>query len=256
MIESEVLVKRASKLWTVTINRLEKRNSINDGLLNSLNHVLDEAERDDDCKIVVIEGRDRIFCTGMDFDALSKGSHCGDFSGTDEAKYMNLLVRFASIPKIIVTKVEGLALAGGVGFVAASDLVISNRHSQFGLSEALWGLLPACVAPFLIRRVGFQKAYKMTMTTEMIEAEEAWRIGLVDILTDNPGDEIRRQLLRMGRLEVQTIRDLKRYFREMWLIDERIEHVAVSEISRLIKTPRVLQNIRNYLEFNKFPWET
>jgi len=254
--ERALLVKRAGKLWTVVINRVERRNAIDGALLDELSRLLDEAESDRVCKMIVLEGREGIFCTGMDFEAVAREFASGELSQDEASRYMAVIKRFTSIPKVIVAKVEGQVLAGGVGCVAASDLVVSNRSSQFCLSEALWGLLPACVTPFLIRRVGFQKAYKMTLTTETIDAAEAWRIGLVDILSDDCDDEVRRLLLRVGRLEEQTIRDLKQYFRRMWLIDDAVEHEAITEMARLFNTPRVRQNIKNYVELRRFPWET
>ena len=119
----------------------------------------------------------------------------------------------------------------------------------------LWGLLPACVTPFLIRRVGFQHAYRMTLTTETITAEEAWRIGLVDTLSDKPDDSIRRYLLRLGRLEEKTILDAKAYFQKMWILSEAMEQTAVAELNRLERTERVRENIKNYVAYQKFPWE-
>ena len=171
-------------------------------------------------------------------------------------QYMSLLKRFASSPKIIISKIEGTVLAGGMGLVAASDLVVATPASRFGLPEALWGLLPANVMPFLIRRVGFQAAYRLTLTTETITAEEAARIGLVDTLSDRPDDDIRRYLLRLGRLDEQTIREAKAYFQKMWFLTEEMEQTAIAELNRLVRTERVRQNIKNYVEYQKFPWET
>jgi polyketide biosynthesis enoyl-CoA hydratase PksH len=133
---------------------------------------------------------------------------------------------------------------------------VATSASSFALPEALWGLLPANVMPFLIRRVGFQPAYRLTLTTETIPAQEAWRIGLVDTLSDKPDDEIRRYLIRLGRLDEQTILEAKAYFQKMWLLNAAMEQHAIAELSRLMQTERVQTNIRNYAEHQKFPWET
>ncbi len=254
MVDNAVLItKQNPRVWTLTMNRPEKRNSINQELMQELYRALDEAEANADCRLIILAGRQNFFCTGMDFEEAAQGATITeDREGQD---YMRLLKRFASSAKIIISKVEGSVLAGGMGLVAASDLVVATPESRFGLPEALWGLLPANVMPFLIRRVGFQHAYRLTLTTETITAEEAWRIGLVDTLSNKPDDDIRRYLLRLGRLDEQTILDAKAYFQKMWILSEEMEQTAVSELNRLVNTERVQRNIKNYVEYQKFPWE-
>jgi polyketide biosynthesis enoyl-CoA hydratase PksH len=222
--------------------------------MQGLHQALAEAEADPACRLVILAGRQKFFCTGMDFEEAVQSqalTETGEGQG-----YMNLLKRFATSPKIIIAKVDGTVLAGGMGLVAASDLVVATPESRFGLPEALWGLLPACVMPFLIRRIGFQHAYRLTLTTQTITAEVAWRMGLVDTLSDNPDDDIRRYLLRLGRLDEQTILEAKAYFQKMWILTEAMEQTAVAELDRLIRTARVQRNIQNYVEHQKFPWET
>jgi polyketide biosynthesis enoyl-CoA hydratase PksH len=218
--------------------------------------MFDRVEGDRSYRFIVLQGENNFFCTGMDFSEQVQRSqeHLlleNDFS----AGYMNLLKRFTSTSKIIVSLLDGQVLAGGVGLVAASDIVISTSRTQFGLSEALWGLLPACVTPFLIRRVGFQKAYFMTLTTQNFTAAEAHQIGLVDELTNNLNDSLRRFTLRLNRVQEETIKDLKAYFRKMWIVTEAMENEAVAEINRLIKKPQVQANIKNFVEHQQLPWE-
>ena len=246
-----ILVEKILGGITVKFNRLERQNTINVALIKELNHVLSIAQEDSDCRVVVLEGQQGVFCTGMDFSEVAKG-------GSDEfstSGYMETIKGFASSPKVIISSVDGRVMAGGVGIVAASDLVIATPRSQFSLSEILWGLLPACVIPYLIRRVGFQKAYSMTLTTQPISAKEAHASHLVDEISETPEDNIRKLLLRLRRLEESDIANMKRYFRKMWMIDEEMEETAVAEISRLVSAPKVTENIRNFVEHQKFPWE-
>ena len=253
MADDVVITKANPRPWMVTMNRPEKRNSITQGLMQGLHRAMDQAEADPACRLLILSGRQNFFCTGMDFAEATQGA--GSSQPLAGAEYMALLKRFASCAKIIIARVEGIVQAGGMGLVAASDLVGATPESSFALPEALWGLLPANVMPFLIRRVGFQPAYRLTLTTETILAEEARRIGLVDILSDKPDDEIRRYLLRLGRLDEQTILDAKAYFQKMWLFNQAMEETAIAELSRLMQSERVQSNIRNYAEHQKFPWE-
>ena len=140
-----------------------------------------QIENDPRCRMVIWEGQHGWFSTGIDF---------GDVQAAQSAnpqdwrlllsEYIRTLKRFTLIPKVIAAKVDGQAIAGGVGFAAASDLVFATPSSQFSLSEALWGLLPARPLPSLIRRAGFQTAYRMTLTTLPVSAPQGQAVHSVD----------------------------------------------------------------------------
>lgn len=243
----------------VMFNRVNQRNALNSTLILELHDLLDQADQNEKIRIVVLKGQHGFFCTGMDFTEAFGGATLQKATATDPAQfasqYMGLLKRFSTTNKIIISAIDGLVLAGGVGIVAASDIVLATSNSKFSLSEALWGLLPANVIPFLIRRVGFHKAYYMTLTTQTLTAKDAHDIYLVDELSDDLSDAIRKQVIRLSRLDARTIHDLKAYFRKMWFIDETMEQMAIDELARLVQEPRILQNIKAYLEHGKFPWE-
>lgn len=248
-------VRRDQRLMGLKISRPQQGNTINAALIRDLNAALDEAERSTECRTVILEGEPGVFCTGMDFREAASRADANAAETVQIDGYMNLLKRFSLSPKVIVCRLDGKVIAGGVGLAAASDLVISTSRTEFSLSEALWGLLPCCVIPFLIRRVGFQKAYAMTLTTRPISAAEAHAIHLVDELSENLDESIRKLTLRLNLLHEETIVDLKRYFQKMWLITPEVEKLAVGEITRLASLPRVRENIANYVANGTFPWE-
>jgi polyketide biosynthesis enoyl-CoA hydratase PksH len=220
-----------------------------------LGAALDLAERTPGCRTVVLAGAPGLFCTGMDFqeaatDAAQEGPEAARIS-----EYMRLLKRFTLSSKVIISRLDGKVIAGGVGLVAASDIVISTERTELSLSEALWGLLPCCVIPFLIRRVGFQKAYFMTLTTKPISAREAHAIHLVDELADHLDETLRKLTLRLNLLDDNIIVDMKRYFQKMGGITSEMEQAATTEFARLATQPQVQQNIANYVTRGVFPWE-
>lgn len=252
-----ILTRNENCVKTITFNRKESRNSINMTFIDEINKVLDEVEVDERYKVVVFEGQQGFFCTGMDF-ALYKESV--ENIGEDQCKvftsaYMALLKRISLFTKVIISKVDGQVMAGGVGIVAASDLVIATKSTSFSLSEALWGLLPSMVLPYLIKRVGVQIAYRMTLTTMAIDATEAKNVHLVDELSDNLEKSVRGIVLRVARIDEKTIHHMKKYFRKIWIIDDEIEQLAMDQTSFLSSQDYVAKNIRNFLQFKKFPWE-
>ncbi|WP_281988842.1 enoyl-CoA hydratase/isomerase [Aquimarina aggregata] len=249
-----VQIEKSANVLRIKIYRPEANNSINAVLLSELKQILREVERDDEVKVIVLEGSQDNFCTGMDFKAVSEQDGTDMFGEDGSGDYYEVLEMFATSSKIIISKIQGKVNAGGIGFVAASDIVLASEKASFGLSEMLFGLLPACVMPFLIRRVGFQKAKWMTLITRAISAQTAFNIGLVDEIGDNLDELLRIDLLRLKRLECDTILDLKKYMNKLWIINDQTKELAVNRISSLMQEERIQNNIKNFVQKGVFPW--
>jgi polyketide biosynthesis enoyl-CoA hydratase PksH len=255
MTYQTLLVREINHAIEATINRVEQRNALNSMLMQELHQVLDQAEKNPDCHMVIFKGKEGLFCTGMDFQEITQTVQHSEEAETYSTLYMSLLKRFASSSKIIISEIDGQVMAGGVGLAAASDIVIATTRSHFSLSEALWGLLPANVLPYLIRRVGFQKSYIMTLTTQPISATEAHAIHLVDELSDQPEEILRKLSLRLFRIDEKTVQTLKNFFRKLWIINEAMEQTAMHELAKLMQDTSVQKNIKDFVEQKKFPWE-
>lgn len=257
MSSNTLLIHEHESHIKLTLNRSHENNSITSQLLHDLNHALDTAEKQPNCKVVILEGSEAFFCSGMDFKEILQLAK----SPTDHevhqwaTLYLSTLKRLTTTPKIILTLVEGKAQGGGVGLVAASDIVIASEKAQFSLPEMLWGLLPAMITPFLMRRLGFQKTYALSMTSYTLSSKEALECHLVDELTQDMDQAVKRRLKHLNRLEGESIRNLKNYFQSLWKLSPETEQTALSEITRLIRDPLVQQRITNFLEQKILPWE-
>jgi methylglutaconyl-CoA hydratase len=100
-------------------------------------------------------------------------------SRREAARFAKLLYRLHSYPKPIVARVHGPAFAGGMGLVAASDLVVAAEEAEFALPETRIGLVPAMISPYLVKAMGAQQARRYILTGERLGAREAHRIGFV-----------------------------------------------------------------------------
>jgi len=238
---------------TIRIYRPEADNSINSILVTELRSLLARIEDEKEIKVIVLEGLPDHFCMGMDFKALSDSSSDA-LTELDPNEYYELLKQLSVCSKVVIAKVEGKANAGGVGLVAACDIVIAGRSATFGLSEALFGLLPACILPFLIRRIGYQKALWMALTTQSITSARAYEIGLADEVSDNPDDALRKNLLRLSRLESGVIKDLKSYAFQLGQIDEETRKLSVGRFNSMMSADKV-ETIKNFVQNGKFPWD-
>lgn len=241
---------------TITLNRPEARNSIGPGLISELHAALDEAEADPACRVVVLRGSGGFFCTGMDLAAAAgRGVPDLDAATRSGQEFLGLLKRLTTVPRIVIAAIDGQAVGGGIGLVAASDFAFATPQSTFSLPEALWGLLPCCVAPFLIRRVGFQTAYAMSLSTQSVTAHEAAVRRLVDEVTDRLSPPVGRLAFRATKLTGQSVADLKQYFRRMWYLTEEMERAAVSEFARLMSSPALGDRLNAFAQQQRFPWE-
>ncbi|AUX43591.1 enoyl-CoA hydratase [Sorangium cellulosum] len=235
---------------TVVFDRAEQRNSFNSRLLGELAHALDEAQRDPSCRMVVLEGQQGYFSSGLDFeDGLDRRGPEGS------AAYMDALRRLGSLPAVVVASVDGQVRAGGLGFVAVSDVVVATPRSTFGLPEALWGLVPACVGLHLSRRIGLHHTKRLCLTTENLTASQALDIGLVDEVTERPEEVQRRLWLKVSRLTPSTLGRIKRYFGDIAGIAEAQEARAMQETDRAMNDPEVRGAIENFVRHGTFPWE-
>lgn len=247
-------VRRAERITHVTLASKDRDNAISQMMLSELHTLLDDVEQDASCRLLVLRGQPDSFCTGMDIRELAVRYDPQRISEGGK-QFWDLMHRIVTLPKISIALVEGRVSAGGVGLVAACDLVLAARASQFSLPEALWGLLPCCVLPFLGRRVGFQKAYGLMLTTQAIQAEEAHRLHLVDELCDDPERAVRKHINRIGNLDMRTIRDMKQFAQRLWPMPEGSEAIALQDYTRLLSSPVVVDNIKAFVESGLFPWE-
>ena len=230
--------------------------TLNRALIAQLHQALDHAEAEG-LRILMLEGADPdLFCDGMDF-AEALGTRMeADAVPQAIQQFFDLLKRFTITPVVVVALVEGRVNAGGMGLVAAADVVVAGPGASFGLSEILFGLVPAVVAPFLIRRIGWQAAYRLSLTAERIDSRRAAALTLVDELADDPRDALRRLAIRLDRTRADGVAALKGHFSALHAIDDETGRRSVELIARLVSDPRTLAGIRDFLQGSGVPWRT
>ncbi|MFI2713786.1 enoyl-CoA hydratase-related protein [Micromonospora sp. NPDC018662] len=197
-----------------------------------LHDTLTEAERRPGPRILGLTGSPGTFCTGMDLPGAAGGHG-------DARRFQDLLDRVARSPVVVVALVDGTVAGGGVGLAAASDFVYATARSTFALPELRLGLLPYMVVPYLVRRVGFQQAYAMALSTQPVLAAEAHRAGLVDAVADDPARLLARLAVRLGGVRPAMVRALKEYFETVSVVDERVRAAAPAALERRLADPQV-----------------
>lgn len=240
----------------IQIFRPEANNTINAQLITELSSVLNRCE--DIAKLVVLEGTPEIFCFGADFDDLKNQVDVDieEYKQKQNPEELyDVWLKLSSSSFITIAHVKGKTNAGGVGFVAACDIVLCEERSTFSLSEMLFGLMPACVLPFLIRRIGFSKANYMTLMTQPITAVQAKEWGLVDAYAENSTNLLRKHLLRLSLLNKMSILEYKRYINALNEDLVNSKPKAIDANLKVFADVDNLQRIIRYVKTGKFPWE-
>ncbi|MET0752815.1 MAG: enoyl-CoA hydratase/isomerase family protein [Pyrinomonadaceae bacterium] len=187
---SEILTSRENSILTITLNRPEKRNALNDALINALKDALREAGKDAELRAILIEGAGKDFCSGADLSALQKISESDVMENLTDAE--NMLELFALIRKIkipVVAAVKGRALAGGCGLATACDLVLAAKSARFGYPEVKIGFVPAMVMAILRRNLSEKRSFELITQGFEFSAEEAEKIGLINRVFDDESFE-------------------------------------------------------------------
>jgi methylglutaconyl-CoA hydratase len=167
------------KIATIALTVPEKRNAISTQMIADLLGVLDQAELSP-ARVVILTGAGKAFCAGMDLTELQHVARQTQQKNLEDARRMTkLLYRLYSFPKPVIAAVNGAAIAGGCGLATVADFILAVPEAKFGYTEVRIGFTPALVSVFLRRRIGDTQVRDLLLTGRIIDAAEAYRIGLV-----------------------------------------------------------------------------
>lgn len=165
---------------TVTLNRPDVRNAFNSATIAELALAFDELGQDEDIRAIVLAANGPAFCAGADLHWMKEMADYSDAENlADATRLADMLRTIYLCPKPVVAKIQGDCYAGGMGLVAACDIAVAADTVHFCLSEAKLGLIPATIAPYVIKAMGENAARRYALTAERITALEAHRIGFV-----------------------------------------------------------------------------
>lgn len=192
----------------ITLNRPEKRNALNDALINGIKHGLRKAAADENVRVIVISGAGKDFCSGADLSAIQKIAGASVAENSEDARsLMELLMLIRQVPLPVVAAVTGRALAGGCGLATACDLVLAAPSARFGYPEVKIGFVPAMVMAILRRNVSEKRAFELITRGDEIGADQAKEIGLVNHVFsgDTFAGDVDAYVKRFAELSKQAI---------------------------------------------------
>jgi enoyl-CoA hydratase/carnithine racemase len=181
-------------IGTITLNRPENLNTFNTPLAREFARALQELEDDQQVRVVVVKGEGKAFCAGIDITELEGKEAVDYYAWVQQMEEMSLIISRMGTP--VIASVQDLAVANGIGVVASADLAIAAEGARFGATAVNVGLF--CMGPAvpLARNLGRKKALELVLTGDMIDADEAYRIGLINKIV--PKDELEAATQKMA----------------------------------------------------------
>jgi methylglutaconyl-CoA hydratase len=198
----------------VFLDRPDVRNAFNDGVIAELTAAFAGFAADDSLRAVVLGGHGKAFCAGADLAWMrAMADYTWEQNRADAQRLADMLFAIWSCPVPVIARVHGDCYAGGVGLAAACDLVVAADGVQFCLSEAKLGLLPATIAPYVVRALGEQAARRYFTTAERFDAARAHALGFVHEVVpadrlDAKVDELLAALVANGPAAVRACKKL------------------------------------------------
>ena len=258
----EVLTELDHGVLRIRMNRPDVHNALDDAMVEGLRQAIDQAESDSTVQIALLEGEGPSFCAGADLawmrELAAAPAEENLASAERLARLFQALDRF---DKPLVGRVQGAVFGGGVGLVAMCDVAVAARSSRFALSEVRLGLIPAVIAPFVLRRIGAAAARDLVLTARRFAAPEARDIGLLGRVVDDTllDEAVQGTLADLRAGGPLAVRAAKKLLRELETTTRRGDDLARFSAQLLAKSregSEARAGLAAFLDKSPPPWLT
>jgi isohexenylglutaconyl-CoA hydratase len=244
----------AGPVATVTFNRPEARNAMSQAMVEELLRCFTALREDAyrDVRVAVLRAAGETFCAGGDLRDMSAASEKG---GSIGAGLDELLRAVNEAPQVVVARIQGAAMGGGLGLVCVSDIAIADEDATFGLPEVQLGLAPAVISPYVIQRVGFTRARQLMLTGRRFDAAAALEYGLVhEVAVAGQLDaQIETMVADILKCAPNALRECKRLLFTVLTQPDTLEE-RVATFDRLRLSDEAAAGILAFIQKKSAPW--
>lgn len=262
MKNSPVVLKTVSAegVWTLTLGRPDRRNAIDGRILEEMLAALEEGAKSD-ARMLVLRGAGPVFCSGGDLNWMVEATEKGWASNLENAKRIALLfAKINAFPRPVIAAVQGAVLGAGIGVLAACDFAVASSETVFGLSEARLGIVPACIAPFVLGKIGASHARQLLLTGRRISAQRALEIGLVHQVVSTAAEldaavlEVGESVLKCGPTALSEAKKLLLGLSQAELTSERTLEFVAMVLASLRGSEEGVEGMKAFLEGKTPGW--
>jgi methylglutaconyl-CoA hydratase len=223
----------------ITLNRPEIRNAFNEVMISELTDAFQEAGKMEKIRVIILKGEGKSFCAGADLNWMRDVSNYSyEQNYAESYRLSECFYAIYSSPKPTIAVIHGAAIGGANGLLAACDIAVCDNVTVFSLSEVKIGIVPACISPYVIKRVGEYGARELMLTGRRINGTEAEYYKLVNKSmpsdqVDQYVDQLVQMLLTSGPAAITHCKNL---------IDKVVNHIDLDEA--LTYTAQMIAEIR------------
>ncbi len=243
----------------LTMNRPDLRNAFNEQIVHEICEAMGRLSSNTGVKAIVLTGAGKAFSAGADLNMMRRAAGYSSAENKDDARRLaHMLISIYDSPKPTIALVNGPAMGGGLGLIAACDIAIGAEDAFFALSEVRLGLIPAVISPFVIQAIGTRHARRYFITGERFDAATAEKIGLLHIMAahseiEGKLDTMIDALLTCGP---HAMREAKELIRTVCgrTIDQGVMKDTAERIARLRASDEGKEGVTAFLEKRKASW--
>ncbi len=249
----------SKRIAFITLNRAEKRNALNFEVVTELIKAFTSAKDDANVKIIILKAEGMVFCAGADLtyiQQLQKNTYEENLEDSSHLKDLFYLIY--TMDKVVISQINGHAIAGGCGLAAVTDFSFAVPEAKFGYTEVKIGFVPAIVSVFLLRKIGGGKTKELLLTGTLFEASKAVSYGLINWVV--AADELGQKVLEFANQLIsdnsaQSMAMTKKMIHEFQPLSlEYSLELAVQKNAKARETEDCKKGISAFLNKEKVKW--
>lgn len=244
-----------NKVCYIEIDRPDKRNALAKSTIEKLVDFFKTSGQSPDFNVLVLSGSKGFFSAGADLAWMKSAMEQTDEENEVDAQLFNTLYHEMSVyPKPIIAKVEKGAYGGAIGLMACSDVVVTTANAQFKFSETALGLVPATVAPYIVKIIGSSNARYLLLSGKLFNGDNALSYGLAHIIVpekelDNTASKVAEQMARLAPKATAKTKELLNYLEQSsFNITQETKNYCASIIAEARKSEEGQERVSSFFK--------
>lgn len=252
-----IKVNHDNNILHISLNRVEVKNAFNEVMIAELTQAIQLVNKE--TRVVRIDSEGDTFCSGGDLNWMKKSlTFSKEENQLDAKKLSDLFQLINECPIPVIGAVQRFALGGGVGLVSVCDYVIAEKDIMFSLSEVKLGLIPACIGPFVLAKIGESWARALFLSANRFSAEMALQIGLIHSIANDPEDLKKKTdkiIQQISSSSPQALKVAKSFLREIKGKNIEVQNsIASKTLADIRVTEEAQEGLKAFLEKRAPKW--
>lgn len=251
---SEILIhkKQSNSVCHIELNMPNKRNVLSMEMISNLTDQFQNLKKDPNIQLLILSGKGEHFCAGGDLRWMNLDPDMSDTENINQVSQLaKMFYALESLPCPVICRIKGSVFGGGLGLVAASDIVVAQELTQFCFSEVKLALVPSLISPFLLKKIQKSKLKELCLSARIFETQEAKDLGLIHFSgssedCDNYTSNLVLKLLKYDKQALQKTKELLDKLPQ--LSYEEQKESSIQTLANRRKSPEVRKHISRFFK--------